>query len=81
MLVKIHKELEMMKKKSTDEIKALKAENKYMKQKLKEENTIPLNSTREYVETAFNSFEVSHKKPRTVSRDVDRTSIRKHPFS
>jgi len=77
----------VLKKKNVDEMEALRVENMYMKQKLKEENTMSLNSTRECVETStrpnlttVNSFEVSHKKPRFVSRDVYGTSIRKHPF-
>ena len=52
MLEELHRELEVLKKKNVDEMEALRAENIYMKQKLNEENTMPLNSTHEYVETS-----------------------------
>jgi len=78
----------MLKKKSTSEIEALKAENIYIKQKLKKEDTIPFNPTREYVgsstqpnPTTINNFDASHRRQNTMSHDVCGTSIRKHPFS
>ena len=37
--------MEELKKKDVDEVETLRAENRYMKQKLKEENVMPLNST------------------------------------
>jgi len=87
MLIKLQKEQEMLKKKSTDEIEALKVKNIYMKQKLKEEDTILFNLTREYVgssirpnPTTINNFDVSHRKSHIVSHDVYGSSIRKHPF-
>ena len=52
LFVKLQELKVLKKKKNVDEMEALRAENIYMKQKLKEENTMPLNSTREYVDTS-----------------------------